>query len=64
MFDTDFWMGAPKQPRLTWLNLSADSKEQGTPASWWKVSTEKENDCTWGKEEEKKALVTVWNYRL
>lgn len=52
-------MGAPNQPRLSWLNLSADSKEQGTPASWWKASIEKENDCTWGKEEEKKALVTV-----
>lgn len=48
LFDTCFWVSAQSQPRLTWLNLSADSdsKEQGPPASHWKnISIEIRNYC-------------------
>lgn len=59
LFDTCFWMSAQSQPRLTSLNLSADSgsKEQGLPASQWKnTSIEIKSDWGGNKEEEKKAV--------
>lgn len=55
------------QPRVTWLNLSADSgsEEQGLPTSQGKnMPIEINHDCLWGKGGGKESSHTiVRNYR-